>query len=55
MIRASLEEAQALLTDWKERGIKIGACLVPREDLKEEHRFWANVVEVTEAYVRFSG
>jgi hypothetical protein len=55
MIRVSLEEASLLLTDWKERGVWIGAWLVLREDAREEHKFWARVADLTEEKLVLAG
>lgn len=44
MIRASSDEANLLLTDWKEEGVWIGVAAFLGEDSKEEHKFLAKVL-----------
>ncbi|MGD0923304.1 MAG: hypothetical protein ABSA70_16300 [Terriglobia bacterium] len=55
MIRASLEDAKTLLNDWRERGIWIGVGLLLREDAREEHRFWAKVLDAREGELVLAG
>ena len=55
MIRASIKEANLLLTGWKEDELWIGAAISLGEDFREEHRFWCKVAEVGAEKVVLAG
>lgn len=47
MVRVPLDEAILLLEDWKERALWLGAAVFLREDMSEEHKFWARAADVS--------
>jgi hypothetical protein len=55
MIRVSPDEAKLLLNGWKERGLWIGVKFALREDMLEEHTFWARVVTVSPEDLTLAG
>jgi hypothetical protein len=55
VIRVSPEEASLLLHDWKERNVWIGVKLFLREDMREEHTFWARVADTSPERLTLAG
>ena len=55
MIRVSLDDAIALLHDWKDRGVWLGSNLFLGEDGKEEHRFLARVSDASPEKLTLDG